>query len=282
MYFLFWIVWILHQIFHFFVHFCFGLSFRTYFGIGLLLWIFASKTILSFLFGLLVWNSSGLVNFGFILRSFLVHHRNFFLLFKCCYFFLILNFGLMVYMDSGLSLCPKFLLIEFRIDEWLKSSRFSIEHTKSVFLLSFSIPAGLWIFSCSCLFGCSKMLRIEESGQMRIRCRKRNNNRKLRRGVSSGTTGTSLVEKGTKHKFADWNSILLNNIVIDEQIRIKFIKRFLELYKPKSNIHVDTISKFFFESGSKSRAECQAKIPRLSNTFNSRFEPNSKLRMIWN
>ena len=154
----------------------------------------------------------------------------------------------MVYMDSGLSLCPKFLLIEFRIDEWLKSSRFSIEHTKSVFLLSFSIPAGLWIFSCSCLFGCSKMLRIEESGQMRIRCRKRNNNRKLRRGVSSGTTGTSLVEKGTKHKFADWNSILLNNIVIDEQIRIKFIKRFLELYKPNSNIHVDTISKFFFES----------------------------------
>ena len=127
----------------------------------------------------------------------------FFLLFKCCYFFLIFNFGLMVYMDSGLSLCPKFLLIEFRIDEWLKSSRFSIEHTKSVFLLSFSIPAGLWIFSCSCLFGCSKMLRIEESGQMRIRCRKRNNNRKLRRGVSSGTTGTSLVEKGTKHKFAD-------------------------------------------------------------------------------
>ena len=32
-----------------------------------------------FFFGLLVWNGSGLVNFGFILRSFLVHHRNFFL-----------------------------------------------------------------------------------------------------------------------------------------------------------------------------------------------------------
>ena len=57
--------------------------------------------------------------------------------------------------------------------------RFSIEHTKSIFLLSFAIPASLWIFSCSCLFGCSKMLRIEENGQMRIRCRKRKSPKKM-------------------------------------------------------------------------------------------------------
>ena len=55
--------------------------------------------------------------------------------------------------------------------------RFSIEYTKYIFLLSFAIPAGLWIFSCSCLFGCSKMLRIEENGQMRIRCRRKKKSR---------------------------------------------------------------------------------------------------------
>ena len=49
--------------------------------------------------------------------------------------------------------------------------RFSIEDTKNILVLCFAIPASLWIFSCSCLFGCSKTLRVEENGQMRIRCR---------------------------------------------------------------------------------------------------------------
>ena len=31
----------------------------------------------------------------------------------------------------------------------------------------------MWVFSCSCLFGCSKTLRVEDSGQMRIKCRKK-------------------------------------------------------------------------------------------------------------
>ena len=51
--------------------------------------------------------------------------------------------------------------------------RFSVEHTRYVFLIAFAIPASLWVLSCSCLFGCSKVLRVEESGQMRIRCRKK-------------------------------------------------------------------------------------------------------------
>ena len=76
--------------------------------------------------------------------------------------------------------------------------RFSIEYTKYIFLLSFAIPAGLWIFSCSCLFGCSKMLRIEENGQMRIRCRRKKIPRKLQRERGIGT-------KSGK-QFVDWNS----------------------------------------------------------------------------
>ena len=51
--------------------------------------------------------------------------------------------------------------------------RFSVEETKHLLVLCFAIPASLWIFSCSCLFGCSKTLRVEDTGQMRIRCRKR-------------------------------------------------------------------------------------------------------------
>lgn len=51
--------------------------------------------------------------------------------------------------------------------------RFSVGQTRYVFLLAFAIPASLWVLSCSCLFGCSKVLRVEENGQMRIRCRKK-------------------------------------------------------------------------------------------------------------
>ena len=73
--------------------------------------------------------------------------------------------------------------------------RFSIEYTKYIFLLSFAIPAGLWIFSCSCLFGCSKMLRIEENGQMRIRCRRKKIPRKLQRERGIGTkSGKQFVD----------------------------------------------------------------------------------------
>ena len=58
--------------------------------------------------------------------------------------------------------------------EWIQIFyRFSVEETKHLLVLCFSIPASLWIFSCSCLFGCSKTLRVEENGQMRIKCRKR-------------------------------------------------------------------------------------------------------------
>jgi len=75
------------------------------------------------------------------------------------------------------------------------TSRFSIEYTKYIFLLSFAIPAGLWIFSCSCLFGCSKMLRIEENGQMRIRCRQKKIPRKLQRERGIGTkSGKQFVD----------------------------------------------------------------------------------------
>ncbi len=48
-----------------------------------------------------------------------------------------------------------------------------MEHTRSLFLMAFAVPAALWVFSCSCLFGCSKVLRVEETGQMRIRCRRK-------------------------------------------------------------------------------------------------------------
>ena len=47
--------------------------------------------------------------------------------------------------------------------------RFSVEDTRNLFLVMFAVPASLWVFSCSCLFGCSKVLRVEETGQMRIR-----------------------------------------------------------------------------------------------------------------
>ncbi|TRY69959.1 hypothetical protein TCAL_04884 [Tigriopus californicus] len=52
------------------------------------------------------------------------------------------------------------------------TTRFSINQTRYIFLISFAVPASLWVLSCSCLFGCSKMLRVEENGEMRVRCRK--------------------------------------------------------------------------------------------------------------
>ncbi len=55
----------------------------------------------------------------------------------------------------------------------ISSFRFSLARTRHVFLICFSVPACLWILSCSCLFACSKTLRVEDNGQMRIRCRKR-------------------------------------------------------------------------------------------------------------
>ena len=61
-------------------------------------------------------------------------------------------------------------LFHLNLNFWFH--RFSLEDTKYLLVLCFSIPASLWIFSCSCLFGCSKTLRVEESGQMRIRCRR--------------------------------------------------------------------------------------------------------------
>ena len=50
-----------------------------------------------------------------------------------------------------------------------------MSQTRYVFLIAFAVPASLWVLSCSCLFGCSKVLRVEENGQMRIRCRKKLN-----------------------------------------------------------------------------------------------------------
>lgn len=58
------------------------------------------------------------------------------------------------------------------MNSFLLINRFSLEDTKYLLVLCFSIPASLWIFSCSCLFGCSKTLRVEDSGQMRVRCRR--------------------------------------------------------------------------------------------------------------
>ena len=85
--------------------------------------------------------------------------------------------------------------ILYKLTFFLFFFRFSIEYTKYIFLLSFAIPAGLWIFSCSCLFGCSKMLRIEENGQMRIRCRRKKIPRKLQRERGLGTkSGKQFVD----------------------------------------------------------------------------------------
>ncbi len=49
------------------------------------------------------------------------------------------------------------------------TTRFSLERTRYVFFLFFSVPACLWVLSCSCLFGCSKLLRVEENGQVRMK-----------------------------------------------------------------------------------------------------------------
>eukprot|EP00095_Tigriopus_kingsejongensis_P002662 maker-scaffold1023_size69924-snap-gene-0.13 protein:Tk02662 transcript:maker-scaffold1023_size69924-snap-gene-0.13-mRNA-1 annotation:"hypothetical protein DAPPUDRAFT_98072" len=52
------------------------------------------------------------------------------------------------------------------------TTRFSLHQTRYIFLISFAVPASLWVLSCSCLFGCAKMLRVEENGEMRVRCRR--------------------------------------------------------------------------------------------------------------
>ena len=69
-------------------------------------------------------------------------------------------------------------------------SRFDLASTKHYFLISFVIPASLWVVSCSCLVSSNKVkvftslvsskdmifqiLRISETtGQMRLSCRRR-------------------------------------------------------------------------------------------------------------
>ena len=80
------------------------------------------------------------------------------------------NWPLLVCCISSLNNQITYELFHLNHNFWFY--RFSLEDTKYLLVLCFSIPASLWIFSCSCLFGCSKTLRVEESGQMRIRCRR--------------------------------------------------------------------------------------------------------------
>ena len=48
--------------------------------------------------------------------------------------------------------------------------RFDLDKTKWVFLMFFTIPAGLLIVSCSFLFTCSRVLNIDNTGHMIMRC----------------------------------------------------------------------------------------------------------------
>lgn len=49
-------------------------------------------------------------------------------------------------------------------------SRFDVDKTKMVFLLFFVVPSSLLVLSCGFLFMCSRMLKIDDTGHMVLRC----------------------------------------------------------------------------------------------------------------